>query len=159
MGWAIGNPARRQGLAASWGFARLFRILHSKIRGYVRCMENSRAIRASGVVGFMGVALGAFGAHMLKDHLTALHMSDVWEKAVFYHLVHAVALLVLAGRPVFPRGAWVCFLVGIFLFSGSLYLLAYTGIKWLGAITPLGGLSLLAGWLIVAVRGLPSQGG
>jgi uncharacterized membrane protein YgdD (TMEM256/DUF423 family) len=64
-----------------------------------------------------------------------------------------VVLLFLAGRPVFPRLPWCFFLVGIVLFSGSLYLLAYTGIRWLGAITPLGGLSLLAGWVVLAIRG------
>jgi uncharacterized membrane protein YgdD (TMEM256/DUF423 family) len=116
-------------------------------------MDTFPAIRISAVVGFLGVALGAFGAHALKEHLAALQMGDVWEKAVFYHLIHAVVLLLLAGRPVFPRLPWCCFLVGIILFSGSLYLLAYTGIRWLGAITPLGGLSLLAGWLILAIRG------
>jgi uncharacterized membrane protein YgdD (TMEM256/DUF423 family) len=116
-------------------------------------MEILPAVRISAVVGFLGVALGAFGAHALKDHLTALHMGDVWEKAVFYHLVHAVVLLLLAGRPTFPRLAWMLFLVGIVLFSGSLYLLAYTGVRWLGAITPLGGLSLLAGWAVLAIRG------
>jgi uncharacterized membrane protein YgdD (TMEM256/DUF423 family) len=116
-------------------------------------MDIIFAIRTSAIVGFLGVALGAFGAHALKAHLVALQMSDVWEKAVFYHLIHAVVLLLLAGRPVFPRLAWTFFLVGIVLFSGSLYLLAYTGIKWLGAITPLGGLCLLAGWLILVIKG------
>jgi uncharacterized membrane protein YgdD (TMEM256/DUF423 family) len=63
-------------------------------------MDIFPAIRISAIVGFLGVALGAFGAHALKEHLAALHMGDVWEKAVFYHLVHAVVLLLLAGRPV-----------------------------------------------------------
>ena len=117
-------------------------------------MDTFPAISISAIVGFLGVALGAFGAHALKAHLAALQMSDVWEKAVFYHLIHAVVLLYLAGRTtIFPRLPWTFFLVGIILFSGSLYLLAYTGIKWLGAITPLGGLSFLAGWLILAIRG------
>jgi uncharacterized membrane protein YgdD (TMEM256/DUF423 family) len=116
-------------------------------------MDIFPAIRISAVVGFLGVALGAFGAHALKAHLASLNMGDVWEKAVFYHLVHAVVLLYLAGRPTFPRLPWCFFLVGIILFSGSLYLLAYTGIRWLGAITPLGGLSLLAGWLTLAIWG------
>ena len=116
-------------------------------------MDVLPAIRISAIVGFLGVALGAFGAHALKAHLAALNMSDVWEKAVFYHLTHAVVLLMLAGRPTFPKTPWICFLVGIILFSGSLYVLAYTGIKWLGAITPLGGLAFLAGWLLIAVRG------
>jgi uncharacterized membrane protein YgdD (TMEM256/DUF423 family) len=109
------------------------------------------AIRISAIVGFLGVALGAFGAHALRAHLAALNMADVWEKAVFYHLIHAVAMLMLAGRPVFARVPWTFFLVGIILFSGSLYLLAYTGIRWLGIITPIGGLFLLAGWLCMAI--------
>jgi uncharacterized membrane protein YgdD (TMEM256/DUF423 family) len=116
-------------------------------------MDTNSAIRVSAIVGFLGVALGAFGAHALKEHLAALHMTDVWQKAVFYHLVHAVVLLLLAGRPMLPRLPWMLFLAGIILFSGSLYLLAYTGVRWLGAITPLGGLSFLAGWLILAIRG------
>jgi uncharacterized membrane protein YgdD (TMEM256/DUF423 family) len=116
-------------------------------------MDIFPALRISTIVGFLGVALGAFGAHLLKAHLQALQMTDVWEKAVFYHLIHAVVLLMLASRPVFPRLPWSFFLVGIVLFSGSLYLLAYTGIRWLGAITPLGGLSLLVGWAILAIRG------
>jgi uncharacterized membrane protein YgdD (TMEM256/DUF423 family) len=115
-------------------------------------MDEILAIRISAVAGFLGVALGAFGAHALKDHLAALHLSDVWEKAVFYHLIHAVVLLFLAGRPVFPKVTWLCFLIGIIFFSGSLYLLAYTGIRWLGAITPIGGLFLLAGWALIAIR-------
>jgi uncharacterized membrane protein YgdD (TMEM256/DUF423 family) len=116
-------------------------------------MDIFPAVRISAVVGFLAVALGAFGAHALKAHLAALNMGDVWEKAVFYHLIHAVVLLYLAGRPTFARLPWSFFLVGIILFSGSLYLLAYTGVKWLGAITPLGGLCLLAGWAILAIRG------
>jgi uncharacterized membrane protein YgdD (TMEM256/DUF423 family) len=117
-------------------------------------MDTRLAIRISAIVGFLGVALGAFGAHALKAHLAALNMGDVWEKAVFYHMVHAVVLLVLASRPVFPRLPWWFFLAGIILFSGSLYLLAYTGVRWLGVITPFGGLSLLAGWAILAIRGV-----
>jgi uncharacterized membrane protein YgdD (TMEM256/DUF423 family) len=116
-------------------------------------MENLPAIRISAAVGFLGVALGAFGAHALKAHLAMMHMSEVWETAVFYHLVHAVVLLVLAGRHSFPRLAWRFFLAGIIIFSGSLYLLAYTGIPWLGATPALGGACLLAGWLLLAIRG------
>jgi uncharacterized membrane protein YgdD (TMEM256/DUF423 family) len=132
---------------------QIFELLISNFEFNLPPMDIIFAIRTSAIVGFLGVALGAFGAHALKAHLVALQMSDVWEKAVFYHLIHAVVLLLLAGRPVFPRLAWTFFLVGIVLFSGSLYLLAYTGIKWLGAITPLGGLCLLAGWLILVIKG------
>ncbi len=114
-------------------------------------MDMILAIRISAIVGFLAVALGAFGAHALKEHLAALQMTNVWEKAVLYHLVHAVVLLFLASRPTFPRLSWSLFLAGIILFSGSLYVLAFTGVKWLGAITPLGGLCLLAGWLCIAI--------
>jgi uncharacterized membrane protein YgdD (TMEM256/DUF423 family) len=120
-------------------------------------MDIFPAFRISAVVGFLGVTLGAFGAHLLRIHLQVLKMTDVWETAVFYHLIHAVVLLLLASRPVFPRLPWMFFLAGIVLFSGSLYLLAYTGTRWLGAITPLGGISLLAGWAILAIRGFATK--
>ncbi|HEX4083453.1 MAG TPA: DUF423 domain-containing protein [Chthoniobacteraceae bacterium] len=114
-------------------------------------MDPILAIRISAIVGFLAVALGAFGAHLLKARLAALQMTEVWHTAVFYHLVHAVVMLFLAGRPVFARNAWLLFLVGIILFSGSLYLMAATGAKWLGPITPIGGICLLAGWLSLAI--------
>ena len=117
-------------------------------------MSSFLAVRISALVGFLGVALGAFGAHLLKEHLAALHLADVWEKAVFYHLIHAVALLLLAVNPAFPRLAWSLMLAGVLIFSGSLYVLAFTGARWLGAITPLGGLCLLGGWLLLTMRGL-----
>jgi uncharacterized membrane protein YgdD (TMEM256/DUF423 family) len=117
-------------------------------------MNTLPATRISAIIGLLGVAMGAFGAHLLYARLAALHMAEVWETAVFYHLIHAVVLLLLASRPTFARLPWNCFLIGILLFSGSLYLLAYTGVKWLGIITPFGGLSLLAGWLILAIRGV-----
>jgi uncharacterized membrane protein YgdD (TMEM256/DUF423 family) len=78
-------------------------------------------------------------------------MSDVWNKAVLYHFVHALALLALAAMPTASRAASALFVAGIVLFSGSLYLLALTNIKWLGAITPLGGLCFLAGWACLAI--------
>jgi uncharacterized membrane protein YgdD (TMEM256/DUF423 family) len=108
--------------------------------------------RIAAIVGFLGVALGAFGAHALKDLLARNALTGVWEKAVLYHLVHAVVLLVIASRPVVPGIAWMLFFAGIVIFSGSLYLLAVTNLRWLGAITPLGGLCLLAGWLVLAIR-------
>jgi uncharacterized membrane protein YgdD (TMEM256/DUF423 family) len=116
-------------------------------------MDFILAIRISAIMGFLAVALGAFGAHALKEHLAALQLTDVWQKAVFYHLVHAVVMLFIASRPTFARLPWTLFFVGTIIFSGSLYVLAYTGVKWLGAITPIGGLSLLAGWLSLAIWG------
>jgi len=113
-------------------------------------MTGTTARRVAAGLGFLGVALGAFGAHALKARLAetgpAGPWADVWEKAVFYHFIHAVMLYVLAGQRPLPAFSWWSFLVGILLFSGSLYLLAVTQVLWLGAITPLGGLALLAGW-------------
>lgn len=105
-----------------------------------------------GLLGFSGVALGAFGAHALKETLTARGTLGSWQTAVLYQLVHAAALLALSGRA--PGGkitgiAW-CWVIGTVLFSGSLYWLALGGPKFLGPLTPLGGLGLLAGWLLIA---------
>ena len=111
-------------------------------------------IRIAAVLCFLAVSLGAFGAHSLRSTLETHGMLDVWNKAVLYHFIHAIALLALALYGTANRGAcWLLF-AGIFLFSGSLYLLALSNVRWLGAITPLGGLCFLAGWawLIIAPR-------
>lgn len=92
------------------------------------------------------MALGAFGAHGLKETLAQNGTTAIWEKAVFYHFIHAIMLFVIAGRKPFVAGVWWTFLAGIVIFSGSLYLLALTKTHWLGAVTPVGGLSFLAGW-------------
>ena len=116
-------------------------------------MNAIPARRIAAVAGLLAVVLGAFGAHGLKDLLAQNGTAAIWEKAVFYHFIHAVMLFVLAERKVFPAVAWWCFLAGIIIFSGSLFLLAVTDIKWLGAITPVGGLSLMAGWLALGLAG------
>ena len=112
------------------------------------------AIGAAGLG--MAVMLGAFGAHSLRGKLDPYSMG-IYERAVFYHFIHALGLLVVpilarmnALRP--PAGTLVCalLLAGIVLFSGSLYLLALTGTRWLGAITPIGGLCFIAAWLVLA---------
>jgi uncharacterized membrane protein YgdD (TMEM256/DUF423 family) len=95
---------------------------------------------------FLAVVLGAFGAHSLRSTLESRGMLDVWSKAVFYQFIHAIALLVLSLYGTINRGACLLLLVGILLFSGSLYLLALTNLRWLGPITPIGGLCFLAGW-------------
>jgi uncharacterized membrane protein YgdD (TMEM256/DUF423 family) len=105
----------------------------------------------------LAVMLGAFGAHGLRGKLDASSMG-VYERAVFYHFIHAIGLLMV---PVLvrtnmlkqPLGTLVCALLaaGIAIFSGSLYLLAVTGIRSLGAITPVGGLCFIAAWLVLAV--------
>jgi uncharacterized membrane protein YgdD (TMEM256/DUF423 family) len=102
--------------------------------------------RIAAALCFLAVGLGAFGAHSLKPTLEAHHMVSVWEKAVLYHFLHALALLALALHGIGLRAPTWLLLTGIFLFSGSLYLLALTNIRWLGAITPLGGVCFLAGW-------------
>jgi uncharacterized membrane protein YgdD (TMEM256/DUF423 family) len=116
------------------------------------------ALIAAGVSGLFAVALGAFGAHALRDVLDA-EMRAVFETAGHYHFVHTLALLPAALAPAagVPRGplalacgAWI---FGMFVFSGSLYLLAVTGIGWLGAVTPIGGVAFLIGWLAIAVAG------
>jgi len=109
-------------------------------------MINSMALRVTASLGFLAVTLGAFGAHGLKDLLMQNQTTTIWEKAVLYHFIHTLAMLMLALRQPLMRGAWVSFLIGILIFSGSLYLLAVTGMKWLGAITPIGGVSFLVGW-------------
>jgi len=113
---------------------------------------NISLLRLGAVLCFLAVALGAFGAHALKATLPAHEMTEVWSKAVLYHFLHALGLLVLSVLPAVQRVTVILFVVGIVLFSGSLYLLALTNIKWLGAITPFGGLCFLAGWLWLALR-------
>jgi uncharacterized membrane protein YgdD (TMEM256/DUF423 family) len=112
-------------------------------------------IKIAGLLGFLGVATGAFGAHALKSRLTP-EMLAVWHTAVLYHLLHAAVLLALA---LFAKASGTdirwgarCFLLGILLFSGSLYALALSGIRPLGAVTPLGGLAFLAGWAWIVFR-------
>lgn len=114
-------------------------------------MNNSTAVRIAAFLGFLAVALGAFGAHGLKDLLNRNGTAEIWEKAVFYHFIHAVMLFVLAQRGSLHWGPWLCFLAGILVFSGSLYLLAVTNVRILGAVTPIGGVSFIAGWLWLAI--------
>ena len=104
----------------------------------------------------LAVIVGAFGAHALEGRLDA-YAKGIYQTAVAYHFYHALGLLVVSFLPrtgALPasRAAWVCglLLVGILLFSGSLYVLAITGVRMLGAITPFGGLSFIAAWLLLA---------
>ncbi len=109
------------------------------------------AFRLAAGLGLLGVALGAFGAHGLKAQLAAFGTESFWETAVIYHLVHAVALLAVAERAsALLTWLWVG---GITVFSGSLYVLAVTDARWLGAITPIGGVALIFGWALLMVRG------
>ena len=103
----------------------------------------------------LAVILGAFGAHALKSRLSP-EMMEVYKLGVQYHAIHALGLIllgVLAERPeaeTLVRWSGRCLMAGIVLFSGSLYLLALTGVRTLGAITPIGGLSFIAAWLLLA---------
>jgi uncharacterized membrane protein YgdD (TMEM256/DUF423 family) len=115
---------------------------------------TSWTLRAAAVLGFLGVALGAFGAHGLEPHLVATGRLETWQKAVLYQFVHVLALLVLAVLPGlrFRRAVGLCWAAGVALFSGSLYVLCLTGATWLGAVTPLGGLAFLGGWTLLLFR-------
>lgn len=129
------------------------------------------ALRITGLTGALAVALGAFGAHALRDHVEA-SLLGTWRTASLYHLVHVVALGLCAAllqlrEDRAARGgmahdsarraghAAVAFLVGIAVFSGSLYALVLSGQRWLGAITPVGGLAFIVGWLLLAASAAP----
>jgi uncharacterized membrane protein YgdD (TMEM256/DUF423 family) len=111
---------------------------------------------------FLGVALGAFGAHGLKDRISP-EMLTVWQTAVQYHLVHALALVLIAilcqllPEPSMVRIAGWLLLAGTLLFSGSLYAMVLSGTRMLGAITPFGGIAFLVGWLFLAIAAFRSS--
>jgi uncharacterized membrane protein YgdD (TMEM256/DUF423 family) len=110
-------------------------------------MTSARATRIAAGLGFLAVALGAFGAHGLKPLLASNGTVEMWEKAVFYHFIHTVMLYVLAQKQPVAKWAFGFFLAGIGMFSGSLYVLALAKVHWLVFVTPFGGVSLLAGWV------------
>jgi uncharacterized membrane protein YgdD (TMEM256/DUF423 family) len=106
--------------------------------------------------GFLSVALGALGAHSLKSVLDE-NGKAIYEKAVTYQMFHTMGLFSVGLLQMFLKNASLSisgwsFLIGIFLFSGSLYLLALTGIKWLGVITPFGGIAFLLGWAFLGFK-------
>jgi uncharacterized membrane protein YgdD (TMEM256/DUF423 family) len=113
------------------------------------------------ILAFSAVLLGAFGAHALKETLSAYDSIQTWETAVRYQMWHAIALILLSmislTQPT-PKMIGPCFTIGTLLFSGSLYGLALDGPKWLGPITPLGGLSLMVGWLLLAYSCFKNEG-
>lgn len=110
-------------------------------------------VKIAAFFGFLGVSAGAFGAHALKDTLKLSDMTHVWETAVLYTLIHATAMLSvgLCGltSDLWLKRACLCWTAGVLLFAGSLYGLALTNARFLGPITPVGGLFLLAGWVCV----------
>jgi uncharacterized membrane protein YgdD (TMEM256/DUF423 family) len=120
---------------------------------------------AAAILLALAVALGAFGAHGLRAKLEASGMASVYEKAVFYHFIHALGILlvsVLAKTGALTpaaqdRVAWLL-LAGIVLFSGSLYLLALLEVRILGAITPFGGVAFIAAWILLAIELFRSRG-
>lgn len=115
------------------------------------------AIILAAILGFLGVALGAFGAHAFKDRFKEPKYAKNWETAVSYQFTHTFAialtgiLMHLLGTSTSLTWAMWLFIVGTIIFSGSLYVLSLTGIKKLGAITPIGGLLMLAGWVLLFV--------
>ncbi len=111
----------------------------------------------SGIAGFTGVAIGAFGAHGLKNILSPASV-EIYKTGVLYHLIHSAAILAIAvsGNSKFFRSA-LFFLIGIILFSFSLYFYAITSITAFAIITPFGGVSFLIGWILIVVEGLKSK--
>jgi uncharacterized membrane protein YgdD (TMEM256/DUF423 family) len=108
--------------------------------------------------GGLAVMAGAFGAHGLEERLSP-ELMEVWKTAATYQMYHAIAMLFVGLWARLDRGAkpqaavGVCFTIGTLIFSGTLYLLAVTGVKWLGAITPIGGVLLIVGWGLLARAG------
>ena len=114
--------------------------------------EGTGLKRTGAVLMFLGIALGAFGAHGLEKTLAENGRLDTWQTAVFYHLIHGLAVWTLGYVAPGRRKVAYCFVSGVVVFSGSLYLLSLTNILWLGAITPIGGLLFLAGWGVLAIK-------
>ena len=106
--------------------------------------------RLAAFLAALAVGLGAFGAHALKDQLSTDGMTDVWEKAHLYHIIHAIALFALSTTRFFKFGPACLILVGITLFSGSLYGLALSEWKWFGPVTPFGGTAFIIAWIWLA---------
>jgi len=114
------------------------------------------------MLGAAGVALGAFGAHGLQPLLESNGTAAIWQTAVQYHFYHTLAMLALAlltGTPsTSSRWAVAFWAAGVLIFSGTLYVLALTNLRWLGAVTPIGGILLLAGWIcLLFVRKKPES--
>jgi uncharacterized membrane protein YgdD (TMEM256/DUF423 family) len=126
-------------------------------------MSDGFWLRIGAAWGFLAVAMGAFGAHGLKDRLTALDQTANFHTAAQYHMYIALAMVAVGLLQVMGRSgtaltvAGWSFLIGSVIFSGSLYVLSLTGLRWLGAITPIGGVAILVGWAALAVAaGKPS---
>ncbi len=122
---------------------------------------DRKFLATGALLAFIAVAAGAFGAHGLKNHLDS-DMLAIFETAVKYQMYHSLGLILvsLMGRP--KAGPWILrsswlFIAGIAIFSGSLYILSLSGIKWFGALTPFGGLAFLGGWLSLLMHALKEK--
>lgn len=121
-------------------------------------MNHATAARIAAAFAMLGVAYGAIGAHALKNHLKAHHswqevweIMDTWKTAVLYHLIHSVAMYIVAVTGGSLK-AWGLFAGGVLLFSGSLYGLVLWQLKWLGPVTPVGGVLMIGGWALLMIR-------
>ena len=118
-------------------------------------MKTAHVMMSAAVLGGLSVILSAFGAHALAQVFDAAQLA-IWETAVRYQMYHALALLGIAVLAQVRPGVWlfraaICMLVGVCLFSGSLYVLLFSGIRLIGIITPVGGVCLIAGWLSLCI--------
>lgn len=120
-------------------------------------MKNISYIKLAAVLGALAVVIGAFGAHGLEPLLTKYNRLDTFETAVKYHFYHTFAIFLVGVVIAFGKdhkllkySAW-SFMAGIIVFSGSLYILSLTNVTWLGAVTPLGGLAFIGGWILLFV--------
>ena len=122
-------------------------------------MRHRRILLAGALLAATGIACGAFGAHALADTLGPVRLGW-WQTAVQYQMWHAVALVALAALPL-PRLGWPAALLalGTIIFAGTLYIMAISDLRWLGAVTPLGGLLMIAAWLLVAWRSIGGRAG
>lgn len=118
-----------------------------------RTDTRRRILVAGALLAGLGVALGAFAAHALRATLDERHLGW-WQTGVQYQMWHAVALVALAAAPVRSGLPAALLVVGTVFFSGSLYVMALTDARWLGAVTPVGGLLLILGWMVLAWRAL-----
>jgi uncharacterized membrane protein YgdD (TMEM256/DUF423 family) len=120
---------------------------------------NSELLAIAAGLGALGVVSGAFGAHFLKDSLEAAGHLETWKTAVFYNLVHTVAVVSFLAFRSGSRASAYLWLAGIVLFSGSLHALALGGPRWLGPVTPVGGVFLVLGWVVAGVAALRQRQG
>jgi uncharacterized membrane protein YgdD (TMEM256/DUF423 family) len=131
------------------------------IREKMMCPCQKVFFTSGALFGLLAFAAGAFGSHILKNKLSPDYLT-VFEVAVRYQMYHALALMVLAWATLFfsssliPLAGWF-FVFGTVIFCGSLYILVFSGVRWWGAITPVGGIILLLGWLLLVMGGLLSK--